>query len=743
MEILSIPEFIIQSEVDAISGSVRATVLSASDQRVWTGSATHRNILEASSSVGYAEQYEDFMQLIRNTLAGSVDAKGRQTECSVNTEEKRLFLKVFPTGAQDIEFEILSIPLKSHAQSYAQVSTTLMKYLIEDRITMKTKITAAATTKSIMTRDLNQLKQAFDEWSSEKQEQYEVDLYKRFKDILNMKKRKIRELMASLEVAESNLSLLKDRKPILVEDSTENDFKRMASSPSNDGTPTQKNASKRMRMESPLENLSQSDDDGPPPILLGGGGSSGGSVPMDQERVPGADDQTLGTTGKQPWSARPFDLSSMANIGIYRFWSRLTSKAPLPTSTPAVALIQGQSFPLDVPIVDDHLPFSSTVPSLIEIGSKSRYVDAAPQDAKCSVIQIQMVARHGTRNPTAGNLKTMTAPAQAGLLSGQGRQDHVQLGQRVASRYATLISDPSRIDWQATNVSRALSSGQSFISGLLTGDAGFMAVRSMFNVVPRPLDSDLRPFDSCSTYLKDSAVQKNQTNQADDTFIATKYPAIAKRIAKMIGVDSLAATQVKTMFDLCSFGNTLQGVQNRFCSVFTEADFQLADFSSDLSFNTDIAAMISNPDTAPKATFKFAHAETIAPLIVGLRLFRNGAPLSPNMTVDGIQSRTFRSARFSPFSANVMFELLDCGSSEKAVRVLVGEVAQLLPGCPDVVCPLSAFRKVLSGKLNCDYDGAVCNNSIPTVGGAARFPNTATIPIGNIIAALNADADNN
>ncbi|TPX76324.1 hypothetical protein CcCBS67573_g02392 [Chytriomyces confervae] len=276
MEILSIPEFIIQSEVDAISGSVRATVLSASDQRVWTGSATHRNILEASTSVGYAEQYEDFMQLIRNTLAGSVDAKGRQTECSVNTDEKRLFLKVFPTGAQDIEFEILSIPLKSHAQSYAQVSTTLMKYLIEDRITMKTKITAAATTKSIMTRDLNQLKQAFDEWSSEKQEQYEVDLYKRFKDILNMKKRKIRELMASLEVAESDLSLLKDKKPILVEDSTESDVKRMASSPSNDGTPTQKNASKRMRMESSLENLSQSDDDGPPPILLGGGGSSSG-----------------------------------------------------------------------------------------------------------------------------------------------------------------------------------------------------------------------------------------------------------------------------------------------------------------------------------------------------------------------------------------------------------------------------------------------------------------------------------
>ncbi|KAJ3240597.1 PHOsphatase [Chytriomyces hyalinus] len=462
------------------------------------------------------------------------------------------------------------------------------------------------------------------------------------------------------------------------------------------------------------------------------------------------------------------------------------TKTPLSTSTPAVALIQGRSFPLDVPIVDDHLPFSSTVPSLIEIGSKSRYVNASPQDAKCSVIQIQMVARHGTRNPTAGtfhndasnfsnapyalsigNLKTMTAfqsaltaknvtnpkfsflsnftlpcsPAQAGLLSGQGRQDHVQLGQCVASRYAALISDPSRIDWQATNLSRALSSGQSFISGLLTGDAGFMAVRSMFNaVVPRPLDSDLRPFDSCSTYLKDSAPQKNQTNQPDDNFIAAKYPAIARRIAKMIGVDSLHATQVKTMFDLCSFDNTLQGAQNRFCSVFTEADFQLADFSSDLSFNAlkgyglaindklgcsllttldkNIAAMISNPDTAPKATFKFAHAETIAPLIVGLGLFRNDAPLSPNMTAGEIQSRTFRSARFSPFAANVMFELLDCGSSEKAVRVLVGEVAQLVPGCPNM------------------------QQYIPTVGGAARFPNTATIPIGNIIAALNADADN-
>ncbi|KAI8610904.1 histidine phosphatase superfamily [Chytriomyces sp. MP71] len=351
------------------------------------------------------------------------------------------------------------------------------------------------------------------------------------------------------------------------------------------------------------------------------------------------------------------------------------------------------------------------------------------------------------KNPKFAYLSNFTLPcsqAQAGLLSGQGRQDHMDLGQRIAARYPNLITNHSRISWQATNVSRVLASEHAFIAGMLKGADTQKALHVMLNaVVPRPLDADLRPFDSCTAYLNASAAQKNQTNQPDDTFNAAKYPAIASRIAQLIGVDALTVSQVKTLFDLCSFENTVQGVQAGFCSLFTAEDYRTADFSSDLRFNAvkgyalpvnnqlacsllttwdhNVQDMLENPRGAVTASFKFAHEETIAPIVTSLGLFQEqaGAPvLSPNMSVG--DAAALRGA-----------------GEEHAVQVLVGESPQTVPGCPGVICPLSSFRAALAGKLG------LCGNAVPTVGGAARFASTAVIPLGNVVAALNSAADNN
>ncbi|KAJ3115102.1 PHOsphatase [Physocladia obscura] len=479
-----------------------------------------------------------------------------------------------------------------------------------------------------------------------------------------------------------------------------------------------------------------------------------------------------------------------------------TAIAAQSTVTNPVVVIQNQTFPLDPPSVDTHLPTTDSVASLIEIGTKSRYPipNFVNASSNCTVIQVQMVARHGTRNPTSGNLATMTTfqtqmaaknitsaqyaflsnfslPstfANAGILSGQGQHDHVNLAKRVAARFPRLVADSRRISWQATNVSRAIASGQAFISGLFGDNCGAAeaAVISLFNaVVPRTLDADLRAFDSCTTYLNEAAAQKNLT-QPDDVFNAVNYLAIAKRIARLVGVQSLTLAQVKTMFDLCSFDNTLQGLQSRFCGLFTAAELSTADFSNDLSFNfikgyavaidgmlacsllttwnKNIDMMLANASTSPTAVFKFAHAETIVPIITTLGLFQNVIPLSPGMTPEQIVNRTFRSARFSPFAANVMIELLDCGDSDidngtegKFVRVSSDEIPIVVPGCPAIICPLDTFRNVLSDKIGCDFDKAVCGNFIPTIGGAATFPNTAQTPLANIIAALNSPADNN
>ncbi|ORY42379.1 hypothetical protein BCR33DRAFT_718507 [Rhizoclosmatium globosum] len=105
----------------------------------------------------------------------------------------RLDLKVFPTGNHDLEFEILSIKLSKHSNPHHQVSCTLLKYLIEDRVKLHSK--------AILIRDLNQSRQSFTDWTTQKKEQYEMDMFKKFKDLLNTKKHKIRELMEALEIS--------------------------------------------------------------------------------------------------------------------------------------------------------------------------------------------------------------------------------------------------------------------------------------------------------------------------------------------------------------------------------------------------------------------------------------------------------------------------------------------------------------------------------------------------------------
>jgi hypothetical protein len=110
--------------------------------------------------------------------------------------------------------------------------------------------------------------------------------------------------------------------------------------------------------------------------------------------------------------------------------------------------------------------------------------------AQCPLVQLDLVSRHGTRNPTLdfvlschtlhsfihhhpnwtgldSFLQTWTCPfhpEEAGELVYQGQLDMIRLAQRALSRYS--------VDWEtshvrSTNKSRTLDSSRSFLTGLL------------------------------------------------------------------------------------------------------------------------------------------------------------------------------------------------------------------------------------------------------------------------------------
>lgn len=100
-----------------------------------------------------------------------------------------------------------------------------------------------------------------------------------------------------------------------------------------------------------------------------------------------------------------------------------------------------------------------------------------------------------------------------------------------------------------------------------------------------------------------------------------------------------------------------------------------------------------------KATFRFAHAETLVPFIAFLGLMNDSQPLRHDNYVE-MADRRFYGSRITPFSANAVCVLYDCGTSVEdgeqfRVRLLLNEDPVVPPFCrkPDSfgMCPFSEF----------------------------------------------------
>ncbi|KAK3845493.1 MAG: histidine phosphatase superfamily [Linnemannia gamsii] len=146
-------------------------------------------------------------------------------------------------------------------------------------------------------------------------------------------------------------------------------------------------------------------------------------------------------------------------------------------------------------------------------------------------------------------------------------------------------------------------------------------------------------------------------------------------------------------------------------------------------------------DESPKkyrGVFKFGHSESILFFSSFLGLYtEKGGPLTADMTPEQYENRAFKTSKFSPFAANIAFEVYrptsastpnkrrrlgyeaeaaaaGAPSSAGLIRLLVNEVPVLIPGCGEkYFCEWSTFKQVLEKNgSGCDFDG--CCTSIST-----------------------------
>jgi len=180
--------------------------------------------------------------------------------------------------------------------------------------------------------------------------------------------------------------------------------------------------------------------------------------------------------------------------------------------------------------------------------------------------------------------------------------------------------------------------------------------------------------------------------------------------------DFVTEKEVNTYFELCAFEFVNQGERNKFCSLFSKDDIINSEIAQDLGatyskgygwdFSYKIACplleeivdrfklVINGSDPVTKAYLRFAHAETVLPLLCILGLYKDDFELHWDTDRELLLKREYRTSHICPFSANVAFILYKCDSNYK-VEVLHNEGQVKFEKCNNqAFCPFEDFVKM-------------------------------------------------
>ncbi|NXU88588.1 MINP1 phosphatase, partial [Xiphorhynchus elegans] len=273
-------------------------------------------------------------------------------------------------------------------------------------------------------------------------------------------------------------------------------------------------------------------------------------------------------------------------------------------------------------------------------GTKSRYEEVNPHLVRdplslgpavsgpapsCAPLQLRAVLRHGTRYPTAGQVRRLAelhgrllraqqaqqgqgqqgqgqqaqpgpppaCPAAAALsawhmwyeesldgrLAPQGRRDMELLARRMAARFPALFAARRRLQLASSSKHRCLQSGAAFRRGLgpdlsLGGDEVEVQVN----------DSLMRFFDHCAKFV--ALVEENDAAMCQVSAFkeGPEMKKVVEKVARALclPVEELNADLVQVAFLTCSYELAIKNVTSPWCSLFTEEDAKVLEYLNDL-----------------------------------------------------------------------------------------------------------------------------------------------------------------
>ncbi|KAF7649824.1 hypothetical protein LDENG_00135410 [Lucifuga dentata] len=446
---------------------------------------------------------------------------------------------------------------------------------------------------------------------------------------------------------------------------------------------------------------------------------------------------------------RPIFLSRpgfiAAPFGLVLVLSRLSScSSPLP-DIPDIA-----------PYFGTKTRYEEVNPVLLrDILTVNKSVLRAPQSERCSPVHLTAVIRHGSRYPTAKNIRRIHKLSELiraqssrrseeihrdwsmwytedmdGELVEKGRYDLRHLARRLSLLFPSLLSEENvkqqKIRFLSSSKRRCVASVEAFQQGLQQ-HWGHQDVQYNHQVN----DELMRFFERCRGYVE--GVENNRTALAEvEKFKrGEEMEGVRRRMAEHLGLPPhrLTPDLVEAAFFLCSYELSIRSHHSPWCFLFDENDAKVLEYKSDLkqywkrSHGHVISSLSSCPlfhhvfrtldragrprrtdEALPEpASIQVGHAETLLPLLSLLGLYKDQtAPKAHNYNTQ--HGRSFRTSRIVPYAANLLFVLYDCQRGPR-LQLLLNEMPVQFLGLEEQDAPLyrdvrAIYRHLLDG---CDF----------------------------------------
>ncbi|KAI0028509.1 phytase [Vararia minispora EC-137] len=358
----------------------------------------------------------------------------------------------------------------------------------------------------------------------------------------------------------------------------------------------------------------------------------------------------------------------------------------------------------------------------------------------CSVVQVNLLQRHGARWPTSGAAarqrasvaKIKAAPIftdpnlnflrkfvydfSANNLLPYGALQSEEAGSELYLRYSSLVNETNLPFVRAADATRVVDSATNWTAGVFAASKG--RVDPILNVA-------ISESGNCT--LDDAMCPNAVSGDESATWLAVFAPPITARLNTAAPGANLTDEDTLNLMGLCPFHTLIEESPSPFCKLFTRAEFESYEYYYDVDkfygtgygnalgpvqgvgyINELLARLTGTPvqdntqtnrtlDASPTTfpldrTFyaDFSHDNQMVAIYSAIGLFNQTLnPLEPQA------NRTWVNSRLVSFAARMVVEKLDCNGAA-FVRVMVADKVQPLEFCggdADGLCSLDAFVK--------------------------------------------------